>query len=359
MSDLQVEELIFRQLKHTLSTEEEKLLHEWYNESNANKKLYADYCVLFKSREIEAAKPFFEKRKEHAWKHFMTHLQKKQKKRWSIVWKVGRYAAMIAIVFSIGMWTAWTLNSKPEEQLLQSIEVSLGSKSRITLPDGSKVWLNSGSKLTYQDGFGRKNRTLSLDGEGCFDVIKNKELPFEVHSGNVKIRVLGTKFNMKSYSEDENTKVTLIEGSLNVSTDSGTNTGKTIIPNQQVVINKQSNKLIVKSVNAFNYALWTETKKEEIVAKTVTRDKKLPNMVVPNVTLRNILFFDEEPLNQIIRDLERAFNVSIELKEENLGTEKFYADFRNNETIYDILRIITMNNDLRYEIKDNKIIISK
>lgn len=235
----------------------------------------------------------------------------------------------------------------------------LRSKSRITLPDGSKVWLNSGSNLTYQNGFGRKNRTLTLDGEGCFDVTKNKELPFEVYSGNVKIRVLGTKFNMKSYSEDEDTKVTLIEGSLNVSTYSDINTGKTITPNQQVVINKQSNKLTIKNVNAFNYALWTETKKEEVVTKTVTHDKKLPKMVVPNATLRNILFFDEEPLNQIIRDLERAFNVSIELKEENMGTEKFYADFRNDETIYDILKIITMNNDLRYEIKDNKIIISK
>lgn len=359
MSNLQVEELIFRQLKNTLSAEEEKLLHEWYNESNANKKLYADYCVLFKSREIELAKPYFEKKKEYAWKHCMTHLQRKQQKRWSIVWKVGSYAAMIAIIFSIGMWTTWALSSKPEELLVQSIEVPLGSKSRITLPDGSKVWLNSGSNLTYQNGFGRKNRTLTLDGEGCFDVAKNKELPFEVYSGNVKIRVLGTKFNMKSYSEDEDTKVTLIEGSLNVSTYSNINIEKTITPNQQVVINKQSNKLTIKNVNAFNYALWTENKKEEVVTKTVTHDKKLPKMVVPNTTLRNILFFDEEPLNQIIRDLERAFNVSIELKEENMGTEKFYADFRNDETIYDILKIITMNNDLRYEIKDNKIIISK
>lgn len=359
MSNLQVEELIFRQFKHSLSAEEEQVLRDWYNESNANKKLYADYCVLFKSREIEAVKPFFEKRKEHAWKHFLTRLPQKQQKHWNIVWKAGRYAAMLAIVFSIGMWTAWTLTPKPEEQLLQSIEVALGSKSRIILPDGSKVWLNSGSKLTYQDGFGRKNRTLTLDGEGCFDVKKNKELPFEVYSGNVKIRVLGTKFNMKSYSEDEDTKVTLIEGSLNVSTGADIHTGKTIIPNQQAVINKQSNKLTVKNVNAFNYALWTETKKEEVVVKAVVRDKKLPTLVVPTVTLRNILLFDEEPLNQIIRDLERAFNVSIELKEESLGTVKFYADFRNDETIYDILKIITMNNDLKYEVKDNKIIISK
>ena len=359
MSNLQVEELIFRQLKKSLSAEEEKILREWYNESDTNKKLYADYCVLFKSCEIEAAKPFFEKRKEHAWKHFLTQLQKKQQKRWSIVWRVSSYAAMIAIIFSIGMWTAWTFNSKPEEQLLQSIEVALGAKSRIVLPDGSVVWLNSGSKLSYRDGFGRNNRTLTLDGEGCFDVTKNKELPFEVHSGNVKIRVLGTKFNMKSYSEDEDTKVTLIEGSLNVSTDSDTSTGKTIAPNQQAVINKLSKKLTIKSVNACNYALWTEAKKEEVVAKTATRDKKLPTMVAPTVTLRNILFFDEEPLNQIIRDLERAFNVTIELKEESLGAVKFYADFRNDETIYDILKIITMNNDLKYEVKDNKIIISK
>lgn len=359
MSDLNVEELIFRQLKNTLSSEEERELLEWYRESENNRKQYADYCILFKSREIESVKPYFEKNKERAWIHFSNRLRMKRSVGRSVILTVLRYAAVAFVAFSLGGISLWLFQPKYEE-LEQCVEIPLGSKSRITLPDGTKVWLNSGSRLTYQNGFGKKSRTLTLDGEGCFDVTKNKELPFEVYSGDVKIRVLGTKFNMKSYSEDESTRVTLLEGSLNVSTRTGgAQEGKTIVPNQQVVINKRSRQLVVKDVDAFNYAMWTEAKKEDVVTKSVVHDKKLPDMVVPNTTLRNILFFDEEPLNQIIRDLERAFNVSIELKEENIGKEKFYGDFRNEETVYDILKIITMNSDLKYEVEDNKIIISK
>lgn len=358
MSDLNVEELIFRQLKNNLSPEEEKDLLEWYHTSEANQKLYADYCVLFKSHEIASVKPFFEKDKEYAWLHFSNRLRNKQRPSRNIFRSIMRYAAIIFVAFSMGVATLWLLQPESKE-LAQCIEIPLGSKSRITLPDGSKVWLNSGSVLTYQNGFGKNNRILTLDGEGCFDVTKNKELPFEVYSGDVKIKVLGTKFNMKSYLEDESTKVTLIEGSLNISTRIDKQEGRTIVPNQQAVINKSSHQLVVKEVDAFNYAMWTEAKKEEVAEKSIVPDKKLPDMIVPTTTLRNILFFDEEPLNQIIRDLERAFNVSIELKEANIGKERFYGDFRNEETIYDILKIITMNSDLRYEIENNKIIISK
>lgn len=358
MSDLNIEELIFRQLKNDLSSEEEKDLLEWYRTSEANQKLYADYCLLFKSREIEAVKPYFERSKEYAWIRFVGHLKNKRQADRKIIVNILRYAAIILIAFSMGVTTLWLLQPESGE-LAQRIEIPLGSKSRITLPDGFTVWLNSGSTLSYQNGFGKKNRILTLDGEGCFDVTKNRELPFEVYSGDVKIKVLGTKFNMKSYSEDESTRVTLIEGSLNVSTRTGVQGGRTIIPNQQAVIDKHSQRLVVKDVDAFNYAMWTEAKKEEVVTKSIVPDEKLPDMVVPTTTLRNILFFDEEPLNQIIRDLERAFNVSIELKEKNIGNEKFYGDFRNEENIYDILKIITMNSDLNYEIENNKIIISK
>lgn len=359
MADLNIEELIFRQLKNNLSVDEETNLLEWFHASEANQKIYADYCVLFKSREIESVKPYFENNKERAWSHFVDCLQEKQRGGlWNVIKIISRYAAIVVIAFSMGAGTLWLLNPE-QEQLVQSIEIPLGSKSRITLPDGSKVWLNSGSKLTYENNFGKKNRTLTLDGEGCFDVTKNENLPFEVYSGDVRIKVLGTKFNMKSYSEDENTRVTLIEGSLNVATGLGVKEGKTIIPNQQVIINKRLRQLVVKNVNAFNYVLWTEAKKEEVIAKVVARDKKLPDMIVPNTTLRNVLFFDEEPLNQIIRDLERAFNVSIELREEKIGKEKFYGDFRNEETIYDIMKIITMNSDLKYDIVNNKILIYK
>ena len=76
------------------------------------------------------------------------------------------------------------------------VTVPAGSKSQIVLPDGTAVWLNSGSKLSYTEDFGKNNRTVYLDGEGFFDVTKNKKIAFEVYAGETRIRVLGTQFNM-------------------------------------------------------------------------------------------------------------------------------------------------------------------
>lgn len=358
MPDLNIEELIYRQLKNDLSKEERDFLFAWYEASDANKKLYADYCVLFKSCEIEVARAFFEQKKELGWMRISSRLSSKNFLKRNRFQMIRRYAAVAFVAFLLGSATLWYLQPQTEN-LLQRIEVPLGAKSRVTLPDGSQVWLNSGSVLSYYNAFGKKNRQLTLEGEGCFDVVANKSIPFEVFSGDVKIKVLGTKFNMKSYSEDETAKVTLIEGSLNISSRTDVRHNRTIVPNQQAIINKRLHRLSVKRVDALNFALWTKPKKEEVTPKQIVRDTNLPDLIVPNTTLRNILFFDEEPLNQIIRDIERAFNVSIELKEANIGLQRFYGDFRNNETIYEILDIITQNSNLKYEIHDHKIIISK
>jgi len=88
-------------------------------------------------------------------------------------------------------------------------------------------------------------------------------------------------------------------------------------------------------------------------------DKALAKTENPNITLRNTLFFDEESLIQIVRDLERVFNVQIEIKDEKLKSEKFYGDFRNEETLYDILKMMAESNNLRYVVDNNKIVISR
>ena len=244
--------------------------------------------------------------------------------------------------------------------LAQTIEIPFGSKSKITLPDGTSVWLNSGSKLSYQESFGVSDRNISLDGEGYFEVTKNKNLPFKVFSGKVQIKVLGTKFNFKSYAEDENARVTLVEGSLDVANSVNESRNVLLVPNQQAVINKKRDRVVVKNVDARSYAMWTLPKQEilDVIPSHVTGSVTAA-IRVPNITLRNTLFFDEEPLGQIIRDLERAFNVKIEIKDKQLESERFYGDFRNEETITEILDIMATNNNLSYAIKGDEIFISK
>ena len=172
----------------------------------------------------------------------------------------------------------------------------------------------------------------------------------------MKIKVLGTKFNFKSYAEDESARVTLVEGSLNVGSIEGQAKNILLIPNQQAVINKKENRVTVKSVDAQSYAMWTQPKQKILDAIS---GQPTAAIRVPSVTLRNTLFFNEEPLSQIVRDLERAFNVKIEIKDKQLCTERFYGDFRNDETITKILDIMAANNNLHYTINGDEIIISR
>ena len=109
----------------------------------------------------------------------------------------------------------FTGNQRLSDQTLSySVESPRGSKLKLSLPDGTSVWLNADSKLLYDNNFGINNRNVTLCGEGYFEVSKNKNLPFQVVSDDIKVEVLGTKFNVKNYPEDPNIKVALLEGSV-------------------------------------------------------------------------------------------------------------------------------------------------
>lgn len=268
------------------------------------------------------------------------------------------YAATLLLAFGVGC----LINQSNTEQwstAMQSIEIAYGSKSTVTLPDGTQVWLNSGSKLEYPVNFGQTSRQVKLKGEAYFEVAKNKEIPFSVSSGKIAIHVLGTKFNMKAYPEDEKARITLVEGSLEVKNTKSPNSNILLKPNQQAVISKHNEKIQIREVIASNYAMWTTADSKSAELSQTSSDRISASVRIPQVAIRNILFFDEEPLGQIAKDLERAFNVNIEIKDKSLQNRYFYGDFCNEETITDILKIIAEKNDLYYTLKGDTIQIVK
>lgn len=126
-----------------------------------------------------------------------------------------KYAAVFAIAFSMSWLTHNLLNNDLDKVSYQNIEVPYGSKTKIELPDGSRVSLNSGSKLKYEKGFGDKTRVIFLEGEAFFDV-KKTGIPFYVHVSGIKIKVLGTTFNVKAYPEEKTVETTLITGRVEI-----------------------------------------------------------------------------------------------------------------------------------------------
>ncbi|NGM66312.1 FecR family protein [Sphingobacterium sp. SGR-19] len=139
----------------------------------------------------------------------------------------------------------------------QSVQVKtpLGGQYQLMLADGSQVWLNAGSELTYNTGFGTHNRALRLEGEAYFDVVKNPDLPFTVEINGQQVEVLGTAFNISAYAEEPMVKTTLQRGSLAVAN----NDQKLILkPNQQAILDKNAKKIAMRDVNASSIAAWKD-----------------------------------------------------------------------------------------------------
>ena len=203
------------------------------------------------------------------------------------------------------------------------VEAPQGSRTQMTLPDGTKVWLNAGSKISYTQGFSIVNRFIRLVGEGYFEVAHNELLPFRVSSKNLQVSVLGTKFNFRDYPTDVEAIVSLAEGK--VALDDLIHSGKETIyltPNQRAVMSKQNGSIVVEDYAVSNSIQWTNGN----------------------------LIFDGEPLKDIVKDLERSYNVKITIANKNLLTLRFYGDFvRQEQSLNEVLDALSATGKIHYK----------
>lgn len=349
MEEQDILRLVSAQLQGTISTDDLARLRQWYESSEENRRQYRDYCLLLRSASMEQARHLFVNSQNSSWRRVrrMIHPQ-----RGTVRMAILRYAAVVAIAFVVG-WMAKQALFSPTALGDVAISVPTDSRSHVTLPDGSTVWLNAGSHLSYSSDFGEKERRLTLDGEGFFEVAHDSSHPFVITSGNTSVRVLGTKFDLKAYRGDPCKRVTLLEGSLRVEQADGQR--QTLKPGEQVVITHD--RMQLSKVAAADYVAWTASDTRQQPQGT-KQDGALPTMVQPNSQSRQSLIFDNEPLEQIVCDLGRAFNVEIHI-EGDISGEVFYGDFRNGESLRQILDIIASTSDINYRIRDGKVTIYK
>ncbi len=235
---------------------------------------------------------------------------------------------------------------------INEISTRLGSKTRIQLPDGSVVWLNAGSKLTYDKDYNREDRQVTLTGEGFFDVIKDPAKPFLVHTSNVDVRVLGTVFNVKAYPEDKTTETSLIRGSLEVSIKSRPLDKIILASNEKLVVeNKKDTITAWKAEDEIDQPLMTLNQ-----IKRNSRDSTI------NETqwTENKLVFDNEPFEDIAVKMERWFAVEIEITDWALRQKRLTGTFER-ESVEQALEGLAYASTTPFIFKrsGNKIIIHR
>lgn len=254
----------------------------------------------------------------------------KQSYKWYRTWSV---AAVAIVLLGLITVTAYWQGSRQIQSNFSDIvvEAPLGSKTKLTLPDGSTVWLNAGSKMVYSQGFGVSDRRLAFQGEGYFEVEKNDEMPFLVQTHDVNVTVVGTKFNFRNYPEDEEAVVELLEGKVALENQLKEESVRYLSPNEKMVLHKATGKMDITSAKVKEATLWTE----------------------------NILLFDEDLLPDIVRELERSYHVQIEIENEDLKQTRFYGQFNQLEqNIYDVLDMLSETGKLKYH-EEGKVIYLK
>ena len=242
-----------------------------------------------------------------------------------------RYAAVVAIIIAVGCISYWQGEVNVKDTFADiSVEAPLGSKTKLYLPDGTLVWLNAGSRMTYSQGFGVDNRKVELEGEGYFEVKRNEKIPFFVKTKDLQLQVLGTKFNFRDYPEDHEVVVSLLEGKVGLNNLLREEKEAVLSPDERAVLNKANGLLTVESVTASNASQWTD----------------------------GYLFFDEELLPDIAKDLERSYIVRIHIANDSLKTFRFYGNFvRREQNIQEVLEALASTEKMQYKIEERNITI--
>lgn len=216
MKDEHIWNLIGRQLAGEVSQEEMAEIDQWKNSEPDHQLIYLTICEYWKSK---PAIPVSDSGQQ--WNVLQ---QKMQAQKWqqekfapertSPLYTFFKVAVVITLLLVAG-WVMYQFSGKTDASSVAKVEITpKGKRSKISLPDGSQVWLNADSKLTYTEDFGEKKRELSLTGEAFFDVVKNPDKPFIIHVDKASVRVLGTSFNVKSYSSDASIETSVVSGKV-------------------------------------------------------------------------------------------------------------------------------------------------
>lgn len=325
------DELIISYFTQDISKTELAELQQWLLVSNENKSYFFKQKEIWFATLVADDRDRFDTNKAYERFRLRTQITDVTENVKFISQPWLRIAAVIVILLTVAGGAFWSGSKSVINHFSEiTMEAPLGSRNKVYLPDGTLVWLNVGSRISYSQGYGINDRIVKLEGEGYFEVTKNADLPFNVKTKELVVKVLGTKFNFKNYANDEETIVTLLEGKVDIDKWIGANENFELIPNQRIVLNKSNGKVKLQSLDAHRVANWT----------------------------RGMLIFDDEKLTDIVRDLERDYNIEIKINDDILKNLRFYANFnRSNQTIDEIMNAIASTGKLRYKYNEKRIIL--
>lgn len=247
--------------------------------------------------------------------------QTEKKKKTVNLWMLSTVAASIALLFALSLW--FMPEDQPEEKW-QSIWVPPGQRAQVTLDDGTSVWLNSRSTLTYPTSFSSDKRIVKLNGEGYFDVEKDSRHPFIVQTDKYNVEVLGTSFNVLAYADHELFETSLLTGSVRVSSPDKNSQSITLQPNEKV--SETEGRLQVKPIDNPDHFRWTE----------------------------GLICLDDERFEDLAKKFSLYFDIKITIQNPKLRDYRCTGKFRHSDGVDYALKVLQAEMKFSYT-RDNEL----
>lgn len=315
--------LLLSYIRETTSAEERGIVETWLHDKAENEKVLMQIAHIYYAcraqERIKGRDPFtaFEKTKgqikQHMWRRH--------------IYRVSSIAACIAIGFFLSaLLSFWNKSVNETDVQMVSVHSNPGMRTCCNLPDGTVAYLNSGSTLTYPIPYDRKKREVVLEGEAYFKVTHDPAKPFivSVADDKMRVRVLGTEFNLHAYPEEGLIETTLVTGKVDIEArrENGTVLRQELSPSLKATYILSSGKIDVKTVNTAYETAWIDGK----------------------------LMFNNSPLPQVLRDLSYFYNVKFEVKDTLIDSYSFTGTFIDKQ-LSQILDYLKISSGIDYEIK--------
>ncbi len=326
--------LIAKSLTGTLNEQETAELESWKLESRENRKEYDDFVSVW-SQSASMAMP---SAIDH--QNALSRIREKSgigstSKRW-INWAIQAAAVLVMSLIFSGIYSYWNRENagqisydQSSSLVYQEVKAAFGTQAKVELADGTKVFLNSGSKLRFPQTFdNQQQRNVELDGEGYFEVVKKESQPFVVRTNSINVKVLGTVFNVDAYADNQAVRVALVEGKVMLQDGSGKQSKDLmdLLPNQVATLDLAANSLSKADMpDLYKYTAWINGR---------------------------IVFFGD-PIQTVVKKLEKWYNVEIVISDKKLENYSFTGTFID-ESLEQILNILSLTSPMTYEVQPAK-----
>lgn len=295
---------LYRFFAGTASRLEKETIKAWLEEDAANQQMLQQERMYYDAVMLADESQFVSKgRLIHSFRRLTL-----QTVKWAAVILVAFLSGYLLVHFKYGAF----------EALTNTITVPAGQRVNLSLSDGTKVCLNAGTTFTYPSFFAKDKRKVELDGEAFFEVSSNKEKPFIVHTGICDVEVLGTKFNVDAYKNQESFSAALLEGKIKVKNNTNPSNVVHLTPNHKVVLSY--GKLAVSDIQDYDVYRW----KDGLIC------------------FKNLNFVD------LMKRIEKHYGVSLVIENPSLKKHFFSGTFRISDGVENLLRVLQKDIDYRY-----------